>query len=211
MSARSVGKRSLAAEEGMTMIEVMVAITLLAIGVLAFMQTFIPVQSLNSTSENAAVEASIAEKELEKIAAAGYACIALSGTPTSSTDPNNPGYYMRSGPSLQWDLTNPSRVEPLYVSAGLPTGCTQTLAAWQSAFAPTGSWSSGGKNGTIHRYVTWVDDPLTCAPATATCPTTGDYKRVTLMITHTGRGAPRKPVLLTTIVSNPTAGPGGLG
>ena len=190
-------------EEGFTIIEVVVSIMLLTVGILAFLQTFIPLQHSTGTSENVTVQSSIAEQELERLQATGYSCLALASAPATSSDPNNPGYYVQAGspPTFNWDQTNSAAVEPLFISTSLPAGCT--------AQPPTSSWSSGGKSGTIYRFITWVDDPLTCVPTSATCPTTQDYKRLTVMVTHTGAGAPFKPVLISTIVANPNAGPGG--
>ena len=190
-------------EEGFTIIEVVVSIMLLTVGILAFLQTFIPLQHSTGTSENVAIQTSIAEQELEKLQATGYACLALASAPSASSDPNNPGYYVHAGspPTFQWDLTNSAALEPLFISTSLPAGCT--------AQPPSSSWSGGGKSGTVYRFITWVDDPLTCSPTTATCPTTMDYKRLTVMVTHTGAAAPFKPVLMSTIVANPSAGPGG--
>ena len=199
-------RRLRTAQEGFTIVEVTISIMLLSVGLLAFLQSFLPVQSSVRTSENATLEASIAEQQLEKMFASGYSCLALASAPTSSSNPNDPGYYVHAGspPTFQWDLTNASALEPLVVSATVPSGCG-------AALSPTSSWSlPGGKSGTLYRFVTWVDDPLTCTPTTATCPTSNDYKRVTLMVTHNGPGAPFKPVLLSTIVSDPNAGPGGM-
>jgi Tfp pilus assembly protein PilV len=189
----------LRSEDGLSLVEVMVGIFILSVGILGAMETFIPVQSFTNASEARTVEANVAERELERIVSLGYTSVGLSSTPSHSSDPNNPNFYV-NGTSFQWDLTNSSRTETLCVSPA--TNCPATLPP-----GPT-SWSSGGKSGSLYRYVTWVDDPCDPTASPSKCPTAVDYKRVTVMVTHAGHDTVRKPFLISTIVADPNAGPG---
>ena len=67
------------------------------------------------------------------------------------------------------------------------------------------TWSDGQSrlSGSIYRYVTWVDDP--------NIPGTEDAKRVTIAVTANntdagGTGQLKKPVLVSSVVIDPSAG-----
>jgi Tfp pilus assembly protein PilV len=179
-------------EDGFTMVEVLIAAVILVVGIFAVIAAFDAVRRLGSNNESQTVRAQVAEKDLQQIISQGYDAIGLSSTPTHSTDPSNPNYYVITGtpPKFQWDLTNPTRVENLCTAS---TGCTGSIAPGPTA------WSSGGESGNIYRYVTWVDD----ACGSSSCPSTTDFKRVTLMITQTNVNGPDKPLLVSTLVSDP--------
>ena len=186
----------------MTLIEVMVALLILSIGIMASVQAFLPAQNFSRSSDYLTVESSVAQKELERIKAIGYTGAFLSDTPQPSSDPNNPNYYVRGGTpaTFQWDRLNSSAVEPLCITTACGSVTGSGLTSMTTWSVPT---PSGTKSGKIYRYVTAVDD--TCGATPAYCPSTRDYKRITLMVTHDGRGAPRKPYLISTLLADPTA------
>jgi hypothetical protein len=173
-----------------------VTITVLAGGILAFMATFAHTRHLSNRGEAQAVEVQVAEQELQRIVSLGYSNIGLSSTPTHSSNPSDPNFYVQntSPATFQWDRGNSANVEQLCTGT---TSCTGSLSPGPTA------WSSGGHSGSIYRYITWVDD--TCSACNAS---TRDYKRVTLMFTETGVNAPTTPFLISTVVADPNAGPG---
>jgi type II secretory pathway pseudopilin PulG len=186
-------RRRIAQEDGFTLVELLIAAVILVVGIFAVIASFDAVRRLGTNNESQTVRAQVAEKDLQQIISQGYDAIGLSSTPTHSTDPNNPNYYVINGtPSkFQWDLTNSTRTENLCTSS---TSCTGSIAPGPTA------WSSGGESGSIYRYVTWVDD----ACGTGSCPSTTDFKRVTVMITQTNQDGPQKPLLVSTLVSSPS-------
>jgi prepilin-type N-terminal cleavage/methylation domain-containing protein len=189
-------------EEGMTLIEVMVGLLILTIGIMASVQAFIPAQAFTRTSDYLTVESSIAQQELERIEALGYSGAWLSDTPQASSDPNNPGYYVRATTPLgfQWDTLSSSAVEPLCTSAAGCNGIGSGLLSMSAWSVPT---TSGTKSGKVYRYVTTVDD--SCGTTPQYCTSTVDYKRVTVMVTHDGPGSPKKPYLISTLLGDPNA------
>src|SRR5437660_5066923 len=100
--------KTLARDEGFTMIEVVIALAILSIGVLGMILGFDSARRLSLVSERHATMAHVAQREIERIEGIPYSQIGLSGTaPTHSTDPSEPDYYVTSGspPTLQWDRT----------------------------------------------------------------------------------------------------------
>jgi prepilin-type N-terminal cleavage/methylation domain-containing protein len=185
-------------EDGMTLVEVLVALVLLLVGIMAFIQTLLPVQRFTRTSEFLTVESNVAEQELQRIVALGYVNVGLSTAPSHSSDPNNPNYYVGSSSpaTFQYDRDSASNVETVCTAS---TSCSGSLSPGPS------SWTSGTKSGSLYRYVTWVNDPCDPNASPSRCPTATDYKRVTIAVTHNGTGYPRKPYLISTIVANPSA------
>jgi type II secretory pathway pseudopilin PulG len=175
-------------EEGFTLVELLIAIVVLVVGIFAVIMAFDATRRLASNNEAQTVRAQVAEKDLQQIISQGYDAIGLSSTPTHSTDPNNPTYYV-NGSTFQWDLTNSSRTETLCTAA---TSCTGSVAPGPTA------WTSGDASGQIYRFVTWVND--TC---TGACSSTTDFKRITVMVTQTNQDGPQKPLLVSTLVSDP--------
>ena len=187
MNGRAAPKR----EEGFTLVELLIAAAIMIVGIFAVIMAFDAVRRMGSNNEAQTVRAQVAEKDLQQIISQGYDAIGLSATPTHSTDPNNPNYYVTtsSTPTFQWDLDVASRTETLCVAS---TGCTGSIAPGPTA------WTSGEASGNIYRYVTWVND--TC---TGACSSTTDFKRVTVMVTQNNQDGPEKPLLVSTLVSDP--------
>jgi prepilin-type N-terminal cleavage/methylation domain-containing protein len=161
----------LADQRGMSIVEVMVAALVLAIGVLATMNVVIGSRDLTTTSEKLEAASHVAEKELEDMQALRWTAQAHAATPASGPAP----YTVNSG-VFQW-----------------PTGLTGTAvvdAANGTVQNAATTWSDGRLNGSVYRFVTWVDD--------ACCSGTQNYKRLTVVVTINGRPAITKPVVLTT-------------
>ena len=185
-------------EQGFSLVELMMALVLLLVGILAMVAGLLPGQRLTTTSETVAVEANVAEQELQRIVSLGYSNIGLSAAPSPSADPNHPNYYVQATapPTFQWDRTNPANAGTLCTPS---TSCTGSLSPGPVA------WTAGGMSGNLYRYVTWVDDPCDPTASPARCPTAVDYKMVVVAAVHNGSGYPKKPYLVSTIVADPTA------
>jgi hypothetical protein len=67
------------------------------------------------------------------------------------------------------------------------------------------AWSDGRLSGNIYDFVTWATDPG-CGSG---CPSSADYKRVTVEVTLTGASEPSHPALVSTLVVDPNAAPTG--
>jgi prepilin-type N-terminal cleavage/methylation domain-containing protein len=187
-------RRLRSSEEGMTLIELLVAAVLIAVGLLALFTVFDSSRHLVTTSEKNDVAAHQGEAEIERILALDYNTIALTAAPTHAASSSSPDFYVQASGAYQWDQgTAPKPADPMAVDA--TTGSLAHLSTWSDG--------QSRLSGSIYRYVTWVDDPAIAG--------TQDAKRVTLAITvnNTGPGAQsalKKPVLVSSIVIDPKAG-----
>jgi hypothetical protein len=155
--------------------------------------------------------AQIAQREIERIEGLPYGQIGLrcggsgqASCPANSTDPTNPNYYVSSdGTKFQYDRSTPTATEPFDVDATNGT------------IVPSQSWSEvtqGGKlSGSFYDFVTWSTDSQ-CSPG---CPSSNDYKRVTVAVTlnqspacatNANACVHPDPVYVTSVISDPNAG-----
>ena len=203
------------------LIELLAAILVLAVGVLATFGILDASQHANRVSELHEAEVHYAQGELERVQALSYGRIGLTAAPGTSSDPNNPGHYVSgsaSCPSFQWNQSpGASGTEPTIVNgcsynttgisfpscSPLTTFCTGTVAPQRTVAATATS-----PQYTINDYVTWTQDPV-CVPTPNVCPLSYDYKRVTIEVTNAATGPYRavRPVLVSGIVADPHALP----
>jgi type II secretory pathway pseudopilin PulG len=178
-------------EDGMTVIELLVAASLMSVAVIAVITTFDSSRNLVSTSEKSGVAAHQGEREIERTLALTYANIALTATPAHSASTSSPDYFANSDGTYQWDQSaSPKPADAMVADPSL------------GQLTHVSTWSDGNSrlSGSIYRYVTWVDDPNVAGNQNA--------KRVTIAvtITNTGPNGPRKPVLVSTIAIDPKSG-----
>jgi prepilin-type N-terminal cleavage/methylation domain-containing protein len=186
--AHRAGRGSLAAEDGFTLFELLAAITLLAVGLIALVGTFDGSRDLVSVAEKTEVASHRAERELERILALPYASVAHPSTPGSSTDQTSPAAFV-SGTSYQYDQgsTGPRSETLAAPVAGSAVGTTPET--WVD--------SETRLRGRIQSFVTWTGDY--CIPTNrALCA-----KRLTVAVTVDGNRPLRRPVLISTILTNP--------
>ena len=114
--------------------------------------------------------------------------------PSSSSDPNNPAHYLQGGgASYLWDQKENApashTAEPLVIDA--TDGEVESTAE---------AWDDGRLDGKVHRYVT-------CASAAADdCDQGADtsaYKRIIVAVTVENALGPQKPIMVSTLVSDP--------
>jgi prepilin-type N-terminal cleavage/methylation domain-containing protein len=180
-------RRSLAAEDGFTLFELLVAISVIAVGLLALVGTIDGSRDLVSVAEKNEVASHRAERELERILSLPYASVAHASTPGSSTDTTSPAFYV-NGTGYQYDqgTTGPSS-ETLAVVTGGTVGTTAT--DWVD--------SETRLRGRIQSFVTWTGQYCTAANRDLCA------RRVTVAVTVDGNRPLRRPVLISTIVTNP--------
>jgi Tfp pilus assembly protein PilV len=213
-------RRNLATEEGLTLIELLATLLILATGILSTFSIFNSSNHLSSVSEIRQAEVHQAQKEIERLQSLPYEKLGMTTAASTSTDPNNPGYYVSASPSsscpsFQWNQSSGTVHDPLVVNS-----CKYSV--WESGrwvessyltgtVPATATWADGRLSGTIFDYVTWVND--THCNAGEGCPGSGgeginSFKRITVEVTSnstTASSAPSIPVVLSVIITNPKA------
>jgi type II secretory pathway pseudopilin PulG len=184
-----------AAERGFTTIELLMAMLLAAVAMMALVSTIDGSRKLTGKAERQETAAHQAEREMERILGLPYSQVALDANPGTSTDEDDPRFYVSLGapPRYQWDQgsTGP-RFEDLVVD---PVG---------GALAPRSAWSDGQSRlrGHIHRFVTRTGDLCTAAPA---CAGVQSAKRVTIAVTVEGANGLEPLVLISSLKIDPTS------
>jgi prepilin-type N-terminal cleavage/methylation domain-containing protein len=180
-------RSALACEDGFTLFELLMAITVLAVGLVALVSSFDHSRDLVSVAEKTEVASHRAERELERILSMSYASVAHPETPASSPDSASPASYV-SGGSYQYDQgpTGPQSETLTVVPGGLISPSPST---WTD--------SETRLTGQIQSFVTWTGDYCTTADR-ALCA-----RRVTVVVTVGGPRPLGRPVLISTIMTNP--------
>jgi Tfp pilus assembly protein PilV len=198
------------AEEGLTMVEVLVAMVVMLVGLVGSLDVLTGSSTAVTAGERYAAMAQIAEQTLQSVESLPYASISDSSTPskTSSTNTNNPTYYLTtsctSGSCYQWNPSATSSDEPMDVNATsgkvapgpttvvvpapIATGCTTTATtSCQMAFS-------------VYTFITDSTDTV-CSQSGVTCPSTVSYKRITVAVVNDGAGAPSTPMYMSAFSS----------
>jgi hypothetical protein len=193
----------LRADDGMTIVEVMVAALILVTGALAVLSMLGTSARGSYRNEQSQVVNDRLQSELEQITQLPWSEVALTGVPADSIDTNSPAWRVQgTSYSITQDGTQPRAV--VYNGGGLDAG--GTVSGGVVPAAPT-TFASGDVHGTIYRYVVWEDDPS--CPET-TCPGSQDLKRVIVAIRLDGSpvgGTVRHYQELQTQISNPATSP----
>ena len=204
MSPSADPARRLSAEDGFTLVELIVAAMILAVGVFALAGTLDSSRHETSAAEAQAAAALVGQRELERLSAQPYATIALAASPGTAGVQTDPRYWVPAScpagvasPCYQWDesgTATASNTEPLAIDAA-NADATANPQTWTTP-APNGG---DRLSGTLYRFVTWAKDAAcggTCGPG---------YKRVTVAVT-VANSALAHPVVLSTLVGNATGG-----
>lgn len=229
-----VAGRRLRDERGISLIEVMIAVLVLTVGVLAMLTSFNGAQKLTLTSERRTSLVHRAQEELERLQADPYDELAMSSTPAHSTEAENPDYYVNYATTVRseaakctevaiggtgagcyaWNANDVSEEAPLVPATngqcqtvGEEGGCGVVSASPTSWSASVAGKVPGAGNvgGEVYDFVTWASDPICKSGA---CPVQNDYKRLTVVVTAIVPSAthPLSPVRVSTIIADPNAG-----
>ena len=171
-------RRLAGGQEGMTMIEVMVAALILVIGSLAVL-SLVGASAHNSyRAEQSQVVSNRLQQEMEKIQQLSYDQVALTGLPPDSSDPHVPSWRV-SGTSFSVTQDGTQLRSLVYNGSSLyPSG---TVSGGAVDPTPT-HFTSGDVSGTIYRFVVWENDPSCVIGGIDYCPGSQDLKRVIVAI-----------------------------
>ena len=199
-------------ESGFSLIEVLVAAVLLAVGLLAVFRGLSVGQRGTTAAERTALLTSAAEQALQSIEALPYANVADTAAPTktSSTNTNDPTYYLSTCGArtcYQWDPSNAGSAEPIDTTNGQvnPGPTTGVVAAPNTSGCSSSSTSACRITYSLYQFVTDTTDPL-CAQRGTGCASPTSYKRVTIAVVNTSRGPPSTPIYVSTFVRNKIGG-----
>jgi prepilin-type N-terminal cleavage/methylation domain-containing protein len=202
--------------DGFTVVELLVAIVILAVGVLAAITVFDTSKRATRVSERLESQNHVAQRELERVESLPYSQVALTGVPTPVADSANPDYYVGSGtcPNFTWDQSGAHSDQLVINNCSYP-GISQAVTAGVVSPTPDTTDYPGYA---VYDFVTWVNDSV-CGTATGTsCPISYSYKRITIEVCASGGctstpaagtlgQTPLSPVLVSGIVSDPHAAP----
>jgi type II secretory pathway pseudopilin PulG len=157
-------------EGGFTLIEGLVAGLILTIGAIAVLTAFDASARNTFRAEEQQVAVNRAQQELEEIRGLDYLDVALTTTPATSTDPDDPRNRV-SGNDFEVDRGVPaSDAEMVVRNIGDVT--QGTISPGPTPF------ESGDVSGKIYRYVVWQNDPK----CLLVCPGSHDFKRVIVIV-----------------------------
>ena len=186
-------------EAGFTLIEVLIAVTVMSFGVAATMKVFGSADrtALSAQAQHVAVQQ--AQAELERLSTLAYGELALTSSPVSSSDPLHPGSKV-SGTSF---TVRSGLSEPFVLTAG--EGATPRVEPGPQTFAV--GTAGGTITGKLYRYVSWRDE--TCP--LSLCDGGENTKRLTVAaaLDPSFRPTRRPPVWVSTIVADPATAPPG--
>ena len=196
-------------EEGFTIIEVLVAVLVLTVGLIALVGAFDSSRRLGTNAEERQTASTLAERELDRIEALPWSQIALSATPTtnSGAGSKDPTFYISNGPCpdtgpvsspcYQTDWSSSGSKEPLVIDStyGDPTA---NPTPWSTTVTAGGS--TVRLSGNVYHYVTWLNDQLCTL---SSCLPSNDPKRIFVAVTVNGLNT---PITLTDVVTNTVGG-----
>jgi type IV pilus modification protein PilV len=213
-------------ESGFTLVEVLVAILIVAIGIVAVFGSLASSSHLTSRSQVQEAAVGFAEQQIEKLRQQyTFASLGMSATPSASANTSDPNYYV----STNSGGTACYQIDDNYQGASGQRWC-ETFVTGSSSPAPTcGATcvaatpqtisSYPGLSGTYDIYVTWHQEAPSsllgngCLPSGfggGACLTGNEEKRITVAVlpsNNTGNGvspANRKPIWISSVVADPS-------
>ncbi|HEX9696366.1 MAG TPA: hypothetical protein VGB64_08630 [Actinomycetota bacterium] len=151
-----------AREEGIALVELTGALTILAIGFLALAAGLGGSFKQIALSRQRQVASEIGNGRVEHLRNVPYSYVAVSSDVTHNSDPTHPDYFV-DDPTNSFDYSGTGTFEPLIEDA--------TTGQVQHFESPV---VVGATTLTVFQYVTWVDDPAIDG--------TQDYRRVTVVV-----------------------------
>jgi Tfp pilus assembly protein PilV len=199
----------LRAEDGIGLVEVLVAMVLLTVGVLGLIGGFTSARKLTLLSERHTSMAHRAQLEIERLQATPYNELAMHEAPSHSNETTNPDYYVNSSPTTctsvgdgcyAWNAESLTEEEPL-VKPEIGEGAIATKPTSRKCPEKLGAceWQDGSLKGNVYDFVTWHHDTNTA------CAKTENYKRLTVVVTLNVPSGSKavNPVRVSTLIAKP--------
>ena len=178
-------------DEGMTMIEVLVAASILIVGVIGAFGAFDGIRRLGTIAEKKQEAARYAQREIEHLRSLGFNNLYLSSTPAAMSDTRGTVANGNYAPP------NSNAASALRIGASCtPSTCVDP--------GPT-AWTAGNATGYVYRFITTEDDTACGAP----CTPSVDRLRITVAVTVSSPHNPINALVASTVVIDPSARPNG--
>jgi prepilin-type N-terminal cleavage/methylation domain-containing protein len=208
-----VGNRALVrlqGERGFTLVEILVAMFILLVGLLATVGIFTSSKSVTLVAQRHEIAVHEAQREMEKLRSLRYSELGMdtNTAPTHSSDPNNPNFRIQ-GSGLFRVRVPPcgSGVTPCPLDEEMALKNTVSGGVITPGPEPfsVGEGGNSAVTGNIYRYVTWRKEECTV------CTGDRDTKRLIVAITinPVRNLGPSKPIWISSIATDPNAGPAG--
>jgi Tfp pilus assembly protein PilV len=165
----------LRAEDGVSLVEVLVAILLLTVGVVGLLGGFNSARSLTLLSERHTAMAHRAQLEIERLQATPYSELAMVKKPKHSTSEANPDYYVNTA-ETEYQYSTGEK-EPLVISTTAGKIATEPTNRKCSKEIGACEWEDGTLSGNVYDFITWHTDKDCVIKCTES------YKRLTVVVT----------------------------
>jgi Tfp pilus assembly protein PilE len=177
-------------EDGMTLVEVLIASFVLVVGVLGVFASYDAARKLTLVAERRATMSHLAQREMERLQAITFSELAMKASPTHASETTNPDYYFdvpsykcseeKGEGCLDWTKEAGKEEERLAVNA---SGLVEAEPKKSCEETPVGScnWTNGKLSGSVYDFVTWHVDKV-CTEKTKLC-SSESYKRITVAVT----------------------------
>jgi prepilin-type N-terminal cleavage/methylation domain-containing protein len=197
------------AEDGFTLIEVLIAAVILALASLAVFGVLSAATRNAARAQATQVALDKAQEEMEKLHALSYAELALEHLPQHEADPMNPNYRV-STENTFFVMREPLGEKSKMVLAGEAEYGHEEASEVRGIKAGPIPFSDGNVSGQIYRYIVWRNDP-TCPESEVGsedfCPGKQDYKQLIVAVklnNAVGQTAQTNYVEVQSQVSNPS-------
>lgn len=170
-------------EAGFTLIEVLVAAVILALGALAVFGTLSAATRNAQRAQATQVALDKAQEEMEKLHALSYSELALTRTPEHVADTLNPNYRI-SGRDFAVKREPVSELSEMVVNGGPLRGSETGIEGGVVVPGPL-NFEDGNVSGQIYRYILWRNDPSCPESEVGTedfCPGDQDYKQLVVAV-----------------------------
>jgi prepilin-type N-terminal cleavage/methylation domain-containing protein len=187
--------RSLRGQAGFTLIEILISMTLMAVGVAATLGVFGASGRTALVAQRSDIAVQQAQAEVDRLSRMSYDKLGLTSTPATSSDPRNPGSRV-TGSTL---LIKSGLSETFVLSSDAGQSAAAVAPGPETFAVGVGDATVAGK---IYRYVTWRD-----VDCTSGCTGTKDTKRITVAVTiDASPNAPTlNPIWTSTVIPDPAA------
>lgn len=205
---RFVQRPQLRGQQGFTLIEMLVAMFVLAIGIVATMNVFTSSKAISVVAQRYEVGVHQAQREMERLRSLPYAELGMTSQPALAdrltADPDKVGYFNGATFTVKSLAgAQPAVTEQLVLPATNPTGAVNPTP---TPFTLAGA----GVSGKVYRYISWrPEDCGSDGTGAALCPGNQDTKRILVAVKMDTNGnvGPSNPIWVTSVAIDPTSEP----